>query len=116
MTGELIGAVVDRRFGSQAPRITTNSWDDVVAIIDYWSEWSRFRFCQERGDNDCVAPHTLSALCALSSDPSKEQRAHAFRAMPGDDERHRAASGATRMSVPSCTTDTLVSMRPGCPP
>ena len=56
MTGELIGATVDRRFGSQAPRITTNSWNDVVAIIDYWSEWSRFRFCQERGDNDCVIP------------------------------------------------------------
>ena len=56
MTGELIGAVVDRRFGSQAPRITTDSWNDVVAIIDHWSEWSRFRFCQERGENDCVAP------------------------------------------------------------
>ena len=56
MTGELIGATVDRRFGSQAPRVTTNSWNDVVAIINYWSEWSRFRFCQERGDNDCVAP------------------------------------------------------------
>jgi hypothetical protein len=56
MTGELIGAGIDRHFGSQAPRITTNSWDDVVAIIKYWSEWSRFRLCQERGDNDCVAP------------------------------------------------------------
>ena len=56
MTGELIGAVVDRRFGSQAPRITANSWNDVVAIIDYWSELNRFRLCQERGDNDCVAP------------------------------------------------------------
>jgi hypothetical protein len=56
MTGELLGAAVDRQFGSQAPRVTTDSWDDVVAIIDYWSEWSRFRFCQERGDNDCVAP------------------------------------------------------------
>ena len=56
VTGELIGASVDRRFGSQAPRVTTDSWDDVVAIINYWSKWSRFRFCQERGDNDCVAP------------------------------------------------------------
>ena len=56
MTGDLVAAGIDRHFGSQAPRLTMNSWDDVVAIIKYWSEWSRFRFCQERGDNDCVAP------------------------------------------------------------
>ena len=55
-TGELLGAGVDRRFGSQSPRVTTDSWEDVVAIIDYWSELTRFRLCQERGGSDCVAP------------------------------------------------------------
>ena len=114
MTGELVGAGVDRHFGSQAPRVTTDSWGDVVAIIDYWSEWYRFRFCQGRGDDDCVAPKPWRALRPANY-PSKEEPAHAFRDMPEAmgitvcDRRHQ-------ISVPSCTTDTLVSMRPGRPP
>lgn len=56
MTGELLAAGVDRRFGAQRVEVSTDSWEDALDIIEYWSQLVRYQLCRERGDPDCAAP------------------------------------------------------------
>lgn len=57
LTGELLGAVVDRRVGGRslsAGRMT--SWGDVEDALRYWAANARYRLCKVRGGTDCVPP------------------------------------------------------------
>ena len=56
-TGDLLFAGVDRRVGGKTlSKKESDSWDDVNAIMQFWSKKARFRLCQLRGETDCVAP------------------------------------------------------------
>ena len=54
-TRELLFAGVDRRVGGKS-LTKPDSWDDVNAIMLYWSQKARFRLCQFRGASGCVLP------------------------------------------------------------
>lgn len=56
-TGELVGAVVDRRVGGKSiTGAPTDSWDDVHQAYRYWAQQFRYRLCTERGATDCTPP------------------------------------------------------------
>lgn len=54
-TRELLYAGVDRRVGGKMAS-KPDSWEDVNAIMVFWSQKARFRLCQFREASDCVAP------------------------------------------------------------
>jgi len=56
MTGELLGAAVDRRVGGKDPGGMFDSWHNADASIKYWAKRARFILCTERGGKDCVKP------------------------------------------------------------
>ena len=56
-SGEVLAASVDRRVGKK--RIDSDSfdsWDDVHKALAFWVEQTRYRLCQQRGGDNCVAP------------------------------------------------------------
>lgn len=56
-TGEVLAASVDDRVGKKRLDADSfDSWDDVKKALEFWSEMARFRFCEARGDQHCVAP------------------------------------------------------------
>lgn len=55
-TGTLLSAAVDRRGGTKSLRGVTDSWHDVLEAYRYWGEKLRYRLCQIRGGENCVAP------------------------------------------------------------
>ena len=57
MTGEILGAAVDRRVGKKRLDADSfDSWDDVHKALAYWAEKTRYRLCKERQDSNCIAP------------------------------------------------------------
>ncbi|MGH7164643.1 MAG: DUF3313 domain-containing protein, partial [Nitrospiraceae bacterium] len=54
-TGEVLGAVVDRRVGKKKLDAESfDSWADVYESMRYWAEQTRWRLCKERGQRtDC---------------------------------------------------------------
>lgn len=56
LTGELLGAAVDRRVGGKAPGGMFDSWYNADAAMKYWAKRLRFVLCAERGGPDCVKP------------------------------------------------------------
>ncbi len=55
-SGELLFAAVDRRGGGKTLAKGIDSWADVDAAFDYWSQKLRYRLCQESGRGGCAAP------------------------------------------------------------
>lgn len=55
-TGELLGAMVDRRAGSRLPQTQDNSWYDVEQAFRFWSDRFAYRLCRLRGSGYCVMP------------------------------------------------------------
>ncbi len=57
-TGEVLGAIVDRRVGrKQLSAESFNSWADVYEALRYWAEQARWRLCVERhARTDCPRP------------------------------------------------------------
>lgn len=56
LSGELLAAGMDRRVAGKDLGGALDSWDDVTSAMVFWSQWTRFRFCELRGGADCVAP------------------------------------------------------------
>lgn len=54
-TGDVLGAVVDRRVGKKKLDAESfDSWADVYESLRYWAEQTRWRLCKERGQRtDC---------------------------------------------------------------
>ena len=55
-TGELLGAMVDRRAGSRMPQTHDNPWHDVEQAFRFWSDRFAYRLCRLRGGEFCVEP------------------------------------------------------------
>lgn len=56
MTGELLGAAVDRRVGGKAVGGMFDSWHNADAALQYWAKRVRFVLCTEGGRANCVKP------------------------------------------------------------
>lgn len=56
-TGEVLAASADRRVGKKRLDADSfDSWDDVHKALIYWVELGRYRLCEERHAQNCVAP------------------------------------------------------------
>ncbi len=56
VTGELLGAAVDRRVGGKDVGGMYDSWYNADAALKYWAERMRYVLCAESGRKDCVKP------------------------------------------------------------
>lgn len=57
LSGELLGAAVDRRVGGGSMSTEKfSSWGEVEDALTYWARNSRYRFCMARGGKDCEKP------------------------------------------------------------
>jgi hypothetical protein len=56
MTGELLGAGIDRRVGGKDPGGMFDSWYNADAAMKYWAKRVRYVLCTEGGRADCVKP------------------------------------------------------------
>jgi len=57
MTGELLGAALDRRVGGKEVSKLWSSWANANAALEYWAQQLRFVFCDMRGGGvKCVKP------------------------------------------------------------
>ena len=56
MTGELLGAAVDRRVGGKDVGGMFDSWYNADAGLKYWAKRVRFVLCTEAGRANCVKP------------------------------------------------------------
>ena len=56
MTGELLGAALDRRVGGKDVSELWSSWANADAGLKFWSLKLVYFLCQERGGVDCVKP------------------------------------------------------------
>lgn len=53
-TGELLGAVVDRRIADKNLETSINTWDAFHKVLEIWSNIFAYRLCELRGAKDCV--------------------------------------------------------------
>ena len=56
MTGELLGAALDRRVGGKDLNGVFDTWSHADAALKYWVQRSRYTFCVARGGTGCVKP------------------------------------------------------------
>ncbi len=56
MTGELLGAAIDRRVGGKAVGGMTDSWYNADQAMKYWARRMRFVVCTESGGKSCEKP------------------------------------------------------------
>lgn len=56
MTGELLGAAIDRRVGGKDVGGMFDSWYNADAALKYWAKRVRFVLCTEGGRANCVKP------------------------------------------------------------
>jgi len=56
MTGELLGAAVDRRVGGKDVGGMFDNWYNADAGLKYWAKRLRFVLCTEGGNTNCVKP------------------------------------------------------------
>ena len=55
-TGELLGAMIDRRGGGKYFWKSFHRWTDVEEAYSYWAKKTRWRACTMRGDTNCELP------------------------------------------------------------
>jgi len=53
VTGELLGAALDKRVGGKQVRGVFTSWQDADSSLQYWAELTRYRLCIVRGALGC---------------------------------------------------------------
>ncbi len=58
-SGELLGAGVDRRIAEQEIGDVVNTWDNLTAVTETWSQMFAYRLCMLRGGMDCVKPEKV---------------------------------------------------------
>ena len=56
MTGELLGAALDRRVGGKDVKGIVDTWHNADAALKYWAQRARYVLCTGRGGTDCVKP------------------------------------------------------------
>jgi len=53
MTGELLGAALDKRVGGKQLRGVFSSWQDADSALQFWAELTRYRLCTFRTPDRC---------------------------------------------------------------
>ena len=56
MTGELMGAALDKRVGGKDITGTFDTWHHADAALKYWAQRTRYVLCTRRGDTGCIKP------------------------------------------------------------
>jgi hypothetical protein len=56
MTGELLGAAVDRRVGGKRIQGVVDTWYEADGAVEFWAKRLSYILCKERGDIDCEKP------------------------------------------------------------
>jgi len=56
VTGELLGAALDRRVGGKDPKGIFDTWYNADEALKYWAKQVRYVMCAERGAANCVKP------------------------------------------------------------
>jgi hypothetical protein len=56
MTGELLGAAVDRRVGGKHPEGMIDTWNNADAAMRYWAKRIRYFLCTESRGTGCIEP------------------------------------------------------------
>ncbi len=56
MTGELLGAALDRRVGGKNVQGVFDSWDGANSALKYWAARTRYVLCTVRGEGNCEKP------------------------------------------------------------
>ena len=56
MSGELLGAGLDKRVGGKDVKGVFDSWHHADAALEYWAKRLRFVLCTGRGGTNCVKP------------------------------------------------------------
>jgi hypothetical protein len=56
MTGELVGAAMDRRVGGKSLSGVFTSWNDADKAMEFWAKKVRYFLCTERGGKNCEKP------------------------------------------------------------
>ena len=56
MTGELLGAAIDKRVGGKDLKGIVDTWHNADAALQYWAQRARYVLCTGRGGTDCVKP------------------------------------------------------------
>jgi len=56
VTGELLGAALDRRVGGHELSTLWSTWANADAALLYWAKKLSFFLCQDRGGTNCVKP------------------------------------------------------------
>lgn len=56
MSGDLLGAALDRRVGDKNPVGIIDTWYNADEALKYWAKQTRFVLCRERGGANCVKP------------------------------------------------------------
>lgn len=56
VTGELLGAALDRRVGGKNITKLWSSWYNADEALKYWAKRVRFALCDNRGGTNCVKP------------------------------------------------------------
>jgi hypothetical protein len=56
MTGELLGAALDRRVGGKNPKGIWDTWYNADSALQYWAQRASYVLCTQRGGTDCVKP------------------------------------------------------------
>jgi hypothetical protein len=57
VTGEVLGATIDRHFGQASfDPATLKSWADVNRVLEAYAVIIRYRLCRFRGGDDCTVP------------------------------------------------------------
>jgi hypothetical protein len=56
VSGELLGAALDRRVGGAAPKGIIDTWHNADEALKFWAKKTRYALCLERGGANCVNP------------------------------------------------------------
>jgi hypothetical protein len=56
MTGDLLGAALDRRVGGKDVKGIWDTWYNADAALEYWAQRTAYVLCTERGGTDCQQP------------------------------------------------------------
>ncbi len=56
MTGELLGAALDRRVGGKDFKGVFDTWHNANAALEYWAQRFRYMLCRGHNGTNCVKP------------------------------------------------------------
>lgn len=56
ITGELLGAGLDRRVGGKEIKELWSKWHNADDALQYWAKRARYALCEQRGGTNCEKP------------------------------------------------------------